>query len=200
MSDWLDEIAKQKALEQREQEAKWAKRKQEIDNARAVQERLNKSVSHLVEPLFAKLDAQVERAKQQNFLLFTRRGNYFKEFQIFRLLRKYKDTERLMDADRSVTLSPKAEGLEIWFYRAEIKLGWKKDGTWFDEIQNYGSCSLQCIGTVRYGSLSDSDLSNVVKWIALGEQLLPSFRNVIPYRKPQYGKSKRGWLGRLFSS
>jgi len=199
MADWLDEIEEKRRLEKKREEAGTARRIREWKESVDRREKLYESVRHLVEPIFDHLEAQVERAKKQGFLLGVHRTGVDHELQIYRFLGKVEFTKSIGTADSEITLYPKAEGLQIWFTRAQIRAGTRKNGAWLNEIQNYGGNLIHCVGTVRYENISDSDLSNVVKWLALGESQLPRFRNVIPYKSTWDINHPKKWWQRLFS-
>lgn len=162
------------------------------------------SVKDRVEPIFAKLEALVERANKNGFFLIAKRTEYQHALDIFRydaeemrvghdrhgdfqmatVLTRAKGNEEYLKGVAQVALYPRSEGLEISFTEADISMGWKR-GKWYSKHKAGESKFYENVGTVPYSSLSESDLAIIVKWIATGKESPPTFGSVIPAKKTE---------------
>jgi hypothetical protein len=203
MADWLDELERKKKEENDRLTASVNEHLQSITAAKEARDRMYESVKDRVEPIFARLEALVERANKNDFYLIARRGEYEHKLEIFR----YDAEETLVDVRRGelqinkhmvrsrgydqhlkgvaeITLYPELEGLKIWFTEAHINMGWKKGtGKWYSDWEIPGRAKLhECVGTVPYDNITEDKMLELVKWIATGNEPIPRFRNVIPYK------------------
>ncbi|HBB98849.1 MAG TPA: hypothetical protein DC054_26020 [Blastocatellia bacterium] len=202
MGNWLDDLEKKKRDDEaanRSERQAWLK---EYDARQKAEETVYASVKDRVEPIFAKLEALVERANKNGFFLIAKRTEYQHGLDIFRynaeemrvghdrngdfqmatVLTRAEGNEEYLKGVAQVALYPKPRGLEISFTEADISMGWKK-GKWHSK-QKYGESKFyEHVGTVPYASLTEDDLAIIVKWIATGNEGLPRFRNVIPAKK-----------------
>jgi hypothetical protein len=199
---WLDELERKKQEEKAAKDAQREKDSRAYQDAREAEERMYESVKDRVEPIFATLEVLVARANKNGFFLIAQNSQYGHDLQIFRynaedtrvnldrhgelqinkLLTRAKGNEEYLEGVAQVRFHPESQGVTISFTEAAISMGWKK-GKWYSESKGYGSKLYECVGTVPYQSLSETDLLAIVKWIATGKEPVPSFRNVIPVKQ-----------------
>ena len=191
MADWLHEIEEKNRPERERRAALEAEKNAKLHRDVEERKRFIASLRPVLEPMYQKLELLIERAKAQNFRLEMRRVDSSVNLSLH-LYRIYEVSYRLM-ADSMVHLSPYQQGLWVWFLRASIEIRDTKSGIPHEETSNW---KYSWSGWVPYSSISDTDLSNIIKWLALGESAAPHFHNAI-LEKPTSSK-KKGWLARLF--
>lgn len=189
MSNWLDDLEQKK---REEDQAFWAGVDATIKEgraARAEQEKHLQLIRPRFEPIYAKLDAYLDRAKRNGFFLWTQKNEFSGYLRIFRLIGPYEKDAKYLQAEAYIDLSPKLEGIQLSFTIIPVELRFvKKEFSsayeWRETLQ-YGSSKLmETIGTVPYDALTDESLLDLVKWIATGVEPIPKFSSIIPYTPP----------------
>src|SRR5205823_5033360 len=139
MGNWLDDLEKKKRDDEVTKDAERQVWLNEYDANQKAEERMYASYKGKVEPIFAKLEALVERANKNGFFLIAKKTKYNHGLDIFRydaremrvghdrsgdfqmgtLLTRATGNEEYLKGVAEVALYPKSEGLEILFIEAD---------------------------------------------------------------------------------
>src|ERR1044072_4138479 len=199
MPNWMDEHERTKKEEEERFLAEVRENIQKWDIEKKERERQYELIRGRVEPIYARLEALVNRANNIGFYLLVHKGEYSHEFTIYRYVqeetvrnifsdgqlitrkKRAKGDERYLNGVADVTLYPKSEGLQIWFVEARIEMGWK-NGKWYSNSEIEAKLR-KCVGTVPYNNITEEKMLEIVKWISSGNEPIPHFNSVIPYEE-----------------
>jgi hypothetical protein len=185
MGNWLDDHEAKKKREAEEERIKTAQSNREAQIYRDKNAAMLARLKPIVEPILDQFEPHIERANKNGFFMTWERFNDNPGIIIRRHEKRYKGSEKVMDAIRSAHIYGTENGFSLYFFAGDIRVRLAY-GKHYEEQVFFGftpGVTPKSISKVPFSSMQEQDILSILQWLATGE-----------WEHPRFGKNKK-WFG-----